>query len=221
MSKNSVDTSNGGFKFMTQVMDRDNLRKLDENFDAIGHLTREQFLAVKNLSKPVYIVDRNTKLIKKDMDGFKYRTDPEMVQLNRYVGVRGFAKRAGNEIKMPLMVSTKEVMDAWADRETDDFIIEDDKRIVTTLDISGDCKALEIMFQQNPELEDVLKDIITQDVTYREFETIYDLRQQGLQVDVNSIEIEMEQKYAMACELTDEEKERIDWESEPSPSYDL
>jgi hypothetical protein len=92
----------------------------------------------------------------------------------------------------------RNLIDIRYDTSTKEWVVENDEVCVTNMDLRNDIKAIRELLSDpaNASFKELINDVIGPDTTLREYQTIRDMHDRGIAVNVSEMEIEVDQTQA-------------------------
>lgn len=160
-----------------RTMNRESLEKIATNYDRLGRLSNEEFLAIKSLSKPVEFARVNS--------------DPGLSFGDKKVNVSDRFIQPGDDIAWKNDFTGKkwtitDITDftKWGHELFSKYCIENEDKCVTNCNIKTEKKMLDALLA-DPETGltiDKLTSVIGPDTTLSEYEAIRELRDGGIEI---------------------------------------
>jgi hypothetical protein len=167
------------------IFDLDPKKNLEENYNRIGPLSREQFFAVKSLSRKVVYVRGISEIKKIDWLGNETAAKFEEIEEGDSVKIVAKARNMAGGQERLVSVTLNDVTEIVLDKPAKTMILANEEYYLVNVDCQKDIEALRLLIN-SPEIwvsVEELANLLPANMTLADFEDVKDRKEKELELE--------------------------------------
>jgi hypothetical protein len=167
------------------IFDLDPKKNLEENYNRIGPLSREQFFAVKSLSRKVVYVRGISEIKKIDWLGNETAAKFEEIEEGDSVKIVAKARNMAGGQERLVSVTLNDVTEIVLDKPAKTMILANEEYYLVNIDCQKDIEALRLLIN-SPEIwvsVEELANLLPANMTLADFEDVKDRKEKELELE--------------------------------------